>query len=68
MSVNFYQTTRTAAKESLTCFGEMETLRREEGKKELLIKQLGGFKINCVGNEAIEVKLDRIEKKPDKKP
>jgi hypothetical protein len=45
----------------------METLRREAGKKRRLIKRLGGFKMNHVGNKAIEVKLDRI-KKTDKKP
>jgi len=67
MSVNLYKTTRTAADEGHTCFSEMETLRREAGKKERLIKRLGGFQMNYVGNKAIEVKLYGIEKKPDTK-
>jgi len=47
----------------------MDTLRRDTGKKEHSIKRLGGFEMNCVGNKAIDVKLDRIGKKksPTKK-
>jgi len=69
MSVNLYKATHTDADESLTSFGEMDTLRRDTGKKEHSIKRLGGFEMNCVGNKAIDVKLDRIGKKksPTKK-
>jgi len=62
-----YKATRTDADGSLTSFGETETLRKEAPKEERLIKRPGGFKMNYVGNKAIEVKLDRTEKKRARK-
>jgi hypothetical protein len=43
----------------------METLRRK--KRRLIKRGVGDFKMNYVGNKAIEMKRDRI-KNPTKKP